>query len=115
MRANALAYLATHRRFTFSIVTRYEILRGLVAKQATRQIKAFNARCALSNVVPLTDPIVVVAADIYGNLRRRGQLISDADILIAATTLVHNFELATENVAHFSRITGLTLRSWRAP
>jgi tRNA(fMet)-specific endonuclease VapC len=32
----AIAYLNLHRQFTFSIITRYEILRGLKAKNATR-------------------------------------------------------------------------------
>ncbi len=34
----ASVYLATFGRFTFSIITRYEILRGLQARQAARQI-----------------------------------------------------------------------------
>lgn len=32
--ARARAYLAVHQRLTFSIITRYEILRGLHAKNA---------------------------------------------------------------------------------
>ena len=40
----AKAYLAAHSQFTFSIITRYEILRGLKAKNATRQISAFDDR-----------------------------------------------------------------------
>jgi hypothetical protein len=35
---NARRYLAAFRHFTFSIITRYEILRGLKAHHATRQI-----------------------------------------------------------------------------
>jgi tRNA(fMet)-specific endonuclease VapC len=33
--AHARAYLAVHHHLTFSIITRYEILRGLHAKKAT--------------------------------------------------------------------------------
>ena len=55
------------------------------------------------------------AAEIYGKLYRQGQLITDADILIAATALVHNLTLVTENVAHFQRIIELRLESWRGP
>lgn len=39
----------------------------------------------------------------------------DADILIAATALVHNLVLVTENRAHFQRIPKLRLESWRGP
>lgn len=111
----ASTYLAAHGRFTFSIITRYEILRGLMAKNATRQIQAFNDRCRRSNVLPLTDDIVVQASEIYGDLHRRGELITDADILIAATALVHNLTLITENTSHFQRIAGLQIESWRNP
>jgi tRNA(fMet)-specific endonuclease VapC len=36
-RAQGLAYLAEHGQFTFSLVTRYEALRGLKVKQAAIQ------------------------------------------------------------------------------
>lgn len=108
-------YLATHGSFTFSIITRYEILRGLKVKRATRQIGAFEGRCRASRVLPLTDEIVVRAADIYAQLWHSGQLIGDADILIAATALVHGLVLVMNNLAHFTRVEGLESQSWVAP
>jgi tRNA(fMet)-specific endonuclease VapC len=111
----AQKYLQTHKRFTFSIITRYEILRGLKAKKALQQIAVFEDRCRESRVLPLTDTVVVQAAEIYAELHRRGRLISDADILIAATALTHDLTLVTENTGHFERITGLRLESWRSP
>jgi len=115
VRQHAQRYLARHSCFTFSIITRYEILRGLKAKEATRQIAAFEERCRQSIVLPLTDEVIVQAADIYADLYRQGQLISDADILVAATALVHGLVLITGNTAHFGRISGLCIESWRAP
>lgn len=85
------------------------------AKRAIGQIAVFEERCRQSNVLPLTDDVIVRAADIYADLHQQGQLISDADILIAATALVHGLNLVTENVAHFRRISGLNIESWRAP
>jgi len=114
VREKARQYLAMYGRFTFSIITRYEILRGLKAKPATLQLVAFAECCDQSTVLPLNDDIIVQAADIYADLRRGGHLISDADILVAATALGHHLTLVTENVAHFSRIPGLTIESWRA-
>lgn len=108
----ARQYLAKHKQFTFSILTRYEILRGLEAKKATKKIKNFNRLCSKSRVVPLTDEIVVIASQIYGELRRTGQTIGDADILIAATARYHGLPLVTENAAHFQRISGLVVKSW---
>lgn len=113
VREKARQYLATYGRFTFSIITRYEILRGLKVKSAARQLAAFAECCQQSYLLQMTDVVIVRAADIYADLHRQGHLISDADILVAATALVHHVTLVTENVAHLSRISGLTIESWR--
>ena len=55
------------------------------------------------------------AAEIYADLRAAGQLIEDADILIAAIALVNNLTLVTNNTSHFSRIAGLQLEDWLIP
>lgn len=60
----AQAYLTEHKQFTFSIITHYEILRGLKAKGATKQIAVFDRFCTVNAVLPLTDTIIVRAADI---------------------------------------------------
>jgi len=111
---HARRYLAVFHHFTFSIITRYEILRGLKARRATRQIARFEQRCQHSLVLPLTDDIVVQAAELYALLYQEGQLVSDADILIAATALKHNLVMVTENANHFRRIPGLSIENWRA-
>jgi len=118
MRKNPLAterarsYLEVHRRFTFSVITRYEVLRGLLAKGAAKQLAAFDKLCAASQVLPLTDSIIVQAATIYADLHRRGDLISDADILIAATAIRHGLAIVTNNEAHFRRIRDLQVVNW---
>jgi tRNA(fMet)-specific endonuclease VapC len=109
----AREYLKTHGQFRISIITRYEILRGLKAKQAFRQIALFEERCRKSVVYPLIDDIIVKASDIYAYLYKQGLLISDADILIASTALVNNLTLITGNLEHFNRIPNLVSQSWK--
>jgi tRNA(fMet)-specific endonuclease VapC len=111
----AQAYLADHGELQFSIITRYEILRGLKAKDAFRQALAFELQCAQSIVLPLDDDVVVQAAEIYGLLKKQGAVIGDADILIAATALVHDLALVTGNLDHFQRIPTLRCETWRSP
>lgn len=108
----ARACLSRHGRLCFSLITRYEILRGLKAKAASAQIDMFERQCARSDVLVLTDEIVVRAADLYALLRRSGRLISNADLLIGATAAVHGRTLVTNNVAHFDRIPNLPVDSW---
>src|SRR3954468_13005365 len=93
----ASAYLTHHHPFTVSLVTRFEVLRGLKAKRATSQLVAFEAFCNVNEIVPITDQMIVCAADVYADLHSRGQLIPDADILIAATALEMGLVLATNN------------------
>lgn len=111
--AKAAEYLARHKRFTISDITRYEVLKGLKAKKADKQVRLFNRFCAASIVLPITDDVIVKAADIYASLKQTGSLISDADILVAAIALVNNLVLVTNNTNHFSRIKGLKLANWK--
>ena len=60
---SAKHYLAEHGRFTFSIITRYEILRGLKAREATRQAALFDRQCARS-IVLATPPSLTPEIDV---------------------------------------------------
>jgi tRNA(fMet)-specific endonuclease VapC len=110
--ARAEEYLAEHGSLAFSIITRYEILRGLKAKNGTAQVRAFDQLCQACRVLPLTDAIVVRAAEIYAALRQRGEPVGDADILIGASALEHGLEVVTNNEDHFRRIPGLQVANW---
>jgi len=52
------------------------------------------------------------AADIYILLKQKGHLIGDADILIAAYSLINGYTLITNNTNDFNRIDGLNLANW---
>lgn len=108
----AEAYKAEHRIFTISAITRYEVLKGLRARGASTKLNFFEKFCKQNDVLPLTEEIIVRAADIYGDLYKRGSLINDPDILIAATALVHGLVVVTNNEKHFNRIIGLQIENW---
>jgi len=59
---------------------------------------------------PSTWPIQSIMerfGEIRANLRRRGMLIPDFDLLVGVTALHHELTLLTSNVRHMSRIPGL--------
>lgn len=64
-----------------------------------------------SRVLPITVKVAQRAADIYGDLRQKGQLINDNDIFIAATALEHGLVLVSNNLNHFQRISSLRAMS----
>jgi tRNA(fMet)-specific endonuclease VapC len=61
--AKAKTYLAQHGQFTISIITRYEILRGLKAKGATQQATRFEEFCVRNETLAITDEVIVQAAE----------------------------------------------------
>ena len=107
-------YLLSYSQLSISIMTRYEILRGLKTKNATTQLTQFELMCDSLEIFPITDSVIVRAADIYAALRQSGQPIGDADIFIASTATEHGFTLATNNEKHHGNIAGLSLDNWLA-
>ena len=52
------------------------------------------------------------AIEVYVALQSKGQLIGDADILIASYCLVNDHTLVTRNTGDFERIDGLKFANW---
>lgn len=111
--AKAAEYLRQHQRFAFSSMTRYEVIRGLTFKQATRQLKNFETFCRHSEILPISDAILDRTAELWAAGERGGHPHRDADLIIAATALDHGKVLVTGNTRHFSWIPGLSLEDWR--
>src|SRR5207237_5116099 len=72
-------------------------------------LSSFRQFLAPFTLLTLNDPIMERFAEIRSYLRRRGELISDFDILIGATALHHDLTLLTYNTRHFKRIPDLKL------
>lgn len=53
-----------------------------------------------------------IGGEIYASLRKSGNLINDADILIASIVKKHDAVLVTNNESHFKRVAGLRLENW---
>ena len=97
----------------FSIVSKAELYFG-----------AYNSSYPeknLEKVLLLADTIEVVnfddkAADIFGflkaGLKKSGNIVMDADLMIASITLANELILVSNNAKHFQRISGLVLKNW---
>lgn len=93
-------------------ISYYEVKRGLLAINATTKLKKFDFFCNKFDLL-LFDArsIFDIAAEIYSNLKKRGELIEDADILIASVVIFRNFILVS-NDTHFDRIQTLKVENW---
>ena len=72
---NAKKYLENYDSINLSIITYYEMLNGLIYKDARKQLKRFSDFAELNKILPLTLSATRQAAEIYANLRKKGQPI----------------------------------------
>jgi tRNA(fMet)-specific endonuclease VapC len=99
-----------HQGLAVSIVSYGEVFEGAYkASDPQERLARFRAYLDDFAVVPLSDPVMETFARVRAGLRRAGQLISDLDLLIAATATHHELTLITRNLRHFERIPELKI------
>jgi tRNA(fMet)-specific endonuclease VapC len=106
-------YLDYYDVIEINLITYYEILSGLSAKNAFKQISIFEEFVSENIILPLTEKSVKISAEIYGTLRKSGNKLDDIDVLIAGIAIENDMTLITNNVKHFSRIPGLKIENWK--
>ena len=97
---------------SLSIITYYEILNGLLYKDARKQLIGFEGFVELNKVIPLTLRSARIAATIQADLRKKGTEIGHTDTLIAGIAMASEMQLITNNTDHFKRIKGLEIANW---
>jgi len=105
-------YLELYDRLTINIISYYEILRGLKDLGNQEKIITFEAFVQENELILIRKETVEKAAEIYAYLKKSGNLIEDADILMAAIAIVENLTLVTNNTSHFQRVKGLSIDNW---
>jgi len=91
--------------FAISILTHYEIFRGSNSVQDTFWTKILkNIKLIPFDLISSNEAI-----EIYKLLKTQNQMIDFADLLIAATAIAHNLDLATLNLKHFTKIPNLRI------
>jgi tRNA(fMet)-specific endonuclease VapC len=91
-----------------SIITFGEVLEGILfGRDRARHEAGFRRLLRRADVLPLSRAVMARFARTRGELRSRGQVIGDMDLLIAATALEYDLTLVTRNRRHFDRVPGL--------
>ncbi len=88
-----------------SVITRGELARGF------RRRSEWEDFCAGFTVHPLGEDVLWKAAELFEDLRKRGEPTGENDLWIAATALAGGRTLVTANVRHFRKIRGLRVLS----
>ena len=109
---NVEKYSQIYDDINVSIITYYEILNGLLYKDARKQLQKFTDFADLNKILPLTISATKRAAEIYVGLKKKGQSIGHTDCLIAGIALTNGLQLVTNNTDHFKRVSDLELVNW---
>jgi predicted nucleic acid-binding protein len=104
--------LELFEKLTINIISYYEILRGLKDLGNEEKLKWFEGFIQENELVSIRKDTVEKAAEIYVYLKKEGNLIEDADILMASTAIVEDLVLITNNIKHFKRVKGLRVDNW---
>lgn len=96
-------------KFSLSVISVAEIEEGLLGIKRTKRLSAFRKTIEKIKIIQVTIDIAQNFSRIRKNLRKRGLLIDNMDLLIAATALEHNLILITNNTKHFSKIPELKI------
>jgi len=111
--ANFEKYSQQYDLIEISLITYYEIIGGLLAKSALKQLTVFEDFVSENIVVPMTDKSAKISAELYSSLRQTGQTVDDIDLLIAGIAIENGMTLVTNNESHFARISGLKIENWK--
>ena len=98
------------KSIAFTTITAFELFIGAeISKKYDQNMKAIKSLIQQFPVLPLSIKSSYIAATIYSDLQKKGQMIELNDIYIAAVTLEHGAELATDNVNHYQRVSQLKI------
>lgn len=112
---NSVSYLKEYKKFSISCISYYECVRGYKAVGATRRLKVFSKLLKITDVIWLNEQILDKAGEIYGFLKKRGELKGEFDLLIGATAIVKELRMITNNEKHYKPLQehfNLEIENW---
>jgi tRNA(fMet)-specific endonuclease VapC len=110
---NFRKYLEQFDLIEISLITYYEIVSGLLAKNALKQLNLFDEFISGNLIVPMTEKSARISSELYSTLKQSGKIVDDVDLFIAGIAIENDMVLATNNDSHFARIPGLTIENWK--
>ncbi|OHB77605.1 MAG: hypothetical protein A2Z34_00180 [Planctomycetes bacterium RBG_16_59_8] len=101
------------RALSIAVITECELYYGAYKSHRREQniavVDSLRRRVSTLHTSQETAPVY---GALKADLSQRGEVLDDADILIASIALVHRRVLVTHNTKHFHRIPGLSIEDW---
>jgi tRNA(fMet)-specific endonuclease VapC len=97
-----------------SLITLGELYHGIYnSTQVQRNLLRYRRFISQMKLLPFTPPVAQRFGEIKADLQRRGEMVQDNDIWIAAHALAHGPTLVSNNERDFERIPDLKYENWR--
>lgn len=93
-------------------LTFYEFFKGIFLSGKLNEEKFLQGLAKTCIIMEESYDAAKIGGEIYATLKKKGELINDADILIASIVKAHNAILVTNNEKHFLRVEGLKIENW---
>ncbi len=102
-------YFTEKEKYTISIITVLEILKGFYKKNLIIQAQKFLEKVKEKEweILHINLDNIHIASKIYGELEKIGQTIGNYDPIIASIALENELTLTTGNKEHYERIQNL--------
>jgi tRNA(fMet)-specific endonuclease VapC len=105
--------LAEDERITTTPINASELFKGAyLSERIDDNLKAVRGILNRLELLDFTLGAAAYYGEIYSELKERGELIGDLDILVASIALANNEKLITRNIKHYNRIRELEIESW---
>ncbi|MBD2278290.1 MAG: type II toxin-antitoxin system VapC family toxin [Dolichospermum sp. DEX189] len=115
--AKAIAYKTIFKKYTISVITVSEVIKGWRKLNRNDRIQEFLIDLPQMEILSLEQKSAELSGLIYADLEKTGQTIGLADVLIAAIAIENNLILVTGNTKHYQKIQSLgyplQLDNWR--
>ena len=99
--ATSVERLLIERRALLSAVTVFELFAGITGKKRFEHLSKLVENLP---TVPLSPLAARMAAEFYTRLKKRGKLIGNQDLMLAATAAELEIPVLTRNKKHFDQI-----------
>ena len=105
-------YILEHEKITISRITVIEILGGLKAKSASKQLQNFEELIHSFHILDTSEKVAQLASDAFASLYKKGRHSGNFDVINAAIAMENDLAICTNNVKDYQNIEGLEIVNW---
>lgn len=96
-----------------TFLTLYEFYKGVhTSPNPKEDLESLNKLLQKMSLLDLSSKSCYISGKIYSDLKKKGEIINDADILIAGIVIANKQTFVTNNTKHFKRIENLKIEVW---